>query len=123
MGTTSTAAFRSAVPERPLGLDAGVVDGEANESVPLLVRTAETDNSGMSLFAVERGGENAALVIEAAVAVAAEGLWVFRADDDRPVAALPTADVRAIDALEAGDARGRAWAPGFAPDSALTPLN
>lgn len=77
----------------------------------------------MSLFAVERGGKDASLVIEAAVAVATEGLWVFRTEDDRPVATLPTADVRAIDALEAGDARGRAWAPGFAPDSALTPVD
>ena len=74
----------------------------------------------MSLFAVERDGESAALVIEAAVAVAAEGVWVFRADDERPIATLPTTDVRAIDALETGDARGRVWAPGLAPDSALT---
>ncbi len=65
----------------------------------------------MSLFAVQQADDdNAALVIEAAVAVAADGWWVFLTVDDRPIATLPTEVVRAIDALPAGDARGRAWA-------------
>ncbi len=64
----------------------------------------------MSLFAIQRADGDASLVIEAAVVVAADGWWGFRNASDRPVATLPTAAVRAIDALAAGDARGRAWA-------------
>ena len=64
----------------------------------------------MSLFSVQQADNDAALVIEAAVAVAADGWWVFRTADDRPIARLPTARVYAIDALPAGDARERAWA-------------
>ena len=63
----------------------------------------------MSLFAVQRVEGDASLVIEAAVVMAADGWWVFRNADDRPVATLPAAEVYAIDALAAGDARGRAW--------------
>ncbi len=64
----------------------------------------------MSLFAVQQAKDDVVLVIEAAVVVAADDWWVFRNADDRPVATLPTAAVCAIDALAAGDARGRAWA-------------
>ena len=60
----------------------------------------------MPLFAVQRAEGDASLVIEAA----ADGWWVFRNADERPVATLPTAAVCAIDGLAAGDARGRAWA-------------
>lgn len=76
----------------------------------------------MSLFAVQQADDDdAALVIEAAVAVAADGWWVFLTVDDRPIATLPTAVVRAIDALPAGDARGRAWAQdGNAAAAAVT---
>ena len=64
----------------------------------------------MSLFAIQQGEGNASLVIEAAAVVAADGWWVFRNADDRPVATLPTAAVCAIDALPPGDERGHAWA-------------
>ena len=60
----------------------------------------------MSLFAVQRAEGAASLVIAAAVVVAADGWWVFRNADDRPVATLPTSAVCAIDALAAGDAAG-----------------
>ena len=65
----------------------------------------------MSLFAIQHAEGDASLVIEAAVVVAADGWWVFRNADDRPVATLPTAAVCAIDALPPGDERSRAWAP------------
>ena len=64
----------------------------------------------MSLFAIQQAEGNASLVIEATAVVATDGLWVFRNTDDRPVATLPTAGVRAIDALPSGDERGHAWA-------------
>ena len=64
----------------------------------------------MPLFAVQRAEGDASLVIEAAVVEAADGWWVFRNADDRPVATLPTAAVCAIDGLAASDARGRGWA-------------
>ena len=64
----------------------------------------------MSLFAIQHAEGDASLVIEAAVVVAADGWWVFRNADDRPVATLPTAAVCAIDALPPGDERRRAWA-------------
>ncbi len=78
----------------------------------------------MSLFAVQQADDDdAALFIEAAVAVAADGWWVFRTADDRPIATLPTADVCAIDALLPGDARGRAWAQDGNADAAAVPEN
>ena len=64
----------------------------------------------MPLFAVQRAEGDASLVIEAAVVEAADGWWVFRNADDRPLATLPTAAVCTIDGLAAGDARGSAWA-------------
>ncbi len=64
----------------------------------------------MPLFAVQRAEGDASLVIEAADVVAADGWWVFRNADERPVATLPTAAVCAIDGLAASDARGRGWA-------------
>ena len=63
----------------------------------------------MSLFAIQQAEGKASLVIEAAVVVAADGWWVFRNAEDRPVATLPTVAVCAIDALPTGDERGRAW--------------
>ena len=64
----------------------------------------------MPLFAVQRAEGDASLVIEAADVVAADGWWVFRNADERPVATLPTAAVCAIDGLAASDAQGRGWA-------------
>ena len=64
----------------------------------------------MSLFAVQQqADDDTSLVIEATVAVAVDGWWVFRTADDRPIATLPTAGVCAIDALPDADARGGAW--------------
>ena len=64
-----------------------------------------------------------AFVIEAAGAVAADGWWVFRAEDGRAIATLPTTDVRAISGLPAGDERGRAWAQDGNVDTAAVPEN
>ena len=72
----------------------------------------------MSLFAVQQAGDD-----DAAVAVAADGWWVFLTVDDRPIATLPTAVVRAIDALPASDARGRAWAQDGNADAAAVTEN
>ena len=65
----------------------------------------------MSLFAVQLAeNDGMVLVVDAAVVMATDGWWVFRNADDQPVATLPKAAVCAIDALDAGDVRGRPWA-------------
>ena len=63
----------------------------------------------MSLFTVKQVGFDGTLVVGAAHAVAADGWWVFQDADGRPLAALPMAEVDAIESIPEDDARGRAW--------------
>ena len=51
----------------------------------------------MSLFTVKQVGFDGTLVVGAAHAVAADGWWVFQDADGRPLAALPVAEVDAIE--------------------------
>ena len=77
----------------------------------------------MSLFTVKQVGFDGTLVVGAAHAVAADGWWVFQDADGRPLAALPVAEVDAIESIPEDDARGARLAarsgPGCPQDEAL----
>ena len=76
----------------------------------------------MSLFTVKQVGFDGTLVVGAAHAVAADGWWVFQDADGRPLAALPVAEVDAIESNPGGRrARARLAArsgPGCPQDEA-----
>ncbi len=69
----------------------------------------------MSLFTVKQAGFDGTLVVGAERAVAADGWWVFQDAGGQPLAALPVAEVVAIESFPEDDARGRAWRCAPAP--------